>query len=316
MEDLATQSLRPPTGLQDPDSSHWWQHLTTVSTPPLNGALGNFSYLCGLTPPTHEDELSRWRDIYKEGKAGPFDGIMVKTNPDVFPSHEGDTSRDIAIAIRELAHFHERAGEERSDKIALDMGCGNGALGLTIATLSTYSNVFAVDNHAPATDNTRENIETRPEGEREKFSVHHSDMLRDVPHEITINGETSPLRFDLIVFNHPYYPREGTPEFGLGAEGGREIIERFFKEAEPFIHDETEIIMPYSSDVDAEHDPARIADRLGFSVSVLRERIDSAGVSHKVYRFCKSDLLTDTLPTTIVRENPRAEWAFVPTLAA
>ena len=102
----------------------------------------------------------------------------------------------------------------------------------------------------------------------------------------------------------------------MGTEGGREIIERFLGEIEPFIHDETEIIMPYSSDVGLEHDPAQIAEGLGFSVSILRERIDPAGVSHKVYRFCKSERLTDKIPTTIVRENPHAEWAFVPALAA
>jgi hypothetical protein len=311
-----TTPLQVPIELPSLDTSNWWEHLEGVTLEQANDVFGSFSYLCGLTPPTHENELAKWREIYKDGKAGPFDGIIVKTNPDVFPSHEGDTSRDIAIAIRELEHFHERAGEGRTDKISLDMGCGNGALGLTIATLSAYSTVFAVDNHAPAVENARENIETRPEGERAKLSVYHSDMLRDVPRQITREGQSSPLQFDLIVFNHPYYPREGTPEFGMGTEGGREMIERFFQEIEPLIHDETEIIMPYASDVDEEHDPARIAGQLGFSVSVLRERIDSAGISHKVYRFCKSERLADKLPTTIVREGPREEWAFVPALAA
>jgi methylase of polypeptide subunit release factors len=195
--------------------------------------------------------------------------------------------------------------------MALDMGCGNGALGMSIANLSSFRKVIAVDNHKAAVDNTAKNFEQSPY--REKLSVFQSDMMRDVPREIEVSGELVPVKFDLVVFNHPYYPREGPAEFGLGREGGAQIIHRFFEEIEPFIHDNTEIIMPFANDVDPEHDPGRIAEELGFSVSILLERIDSRGVTHRIYRFIKEETLENPLPSTVIREKehvtPVSEFA-------
>lgn len=285
----------------------WGTSLPRLESPQNESALT-------LSPEGHEAQLEKWRELYRDTREEPFDGTVLRTDPDVFPAQEGDTSRDIALAIRELEHFHERKGDQVTGKIALDMGCGNGALGITIAALSSYSQVIAVDNHEPAIKNAQANFETC--SAREKFSAYRSDLMRDVPREVVVDGEKLPLRLDLVVFNHPYYPREQSPEFGLGAEGGKELIERFFAEITPFIHNETEIIMPFSTDVDAQHDPAAIAQSLGFSVSILRERIDSNGIRHKVYRFCRSERLADKLPTTIVREAVPTEYTLLPSLAA
>jgi methylase of polypeptide subunit release factors len=259
-----------------------------------------------LAPQNHEDELHEWKERYKDGGTDVFDGQEIVTDPDVFPAALGDTSRDIAFALRLLQLHHEQHGLSTKNKIALDMGCGNGALGMSVASLSSYSKVIAVDSHKPATDNAARNFEGSPHSD--KLSVYHSDMMRDVPREIESEGQMVPLRFDLVVFNHPYYPREGPAEFGLGQEGGAEIIRRFFDEIEPFIHDETEIIMPYANDVSAEHDPGIIAEELGFSVSILLERIDAHGVTHRIYRFVKNDIFENTLPSTVIREKqPAAE---------
>lgn len=267
--------------------------------------ISTFRYFFGspvpLTPQNHEDDLRDWRERYKEGGKDVFDGQEIVTDPDVFPAVLGDTSRDIAFALRLLQLHHEQHGFSKSDKVALDMGCGNGALGMSIASLASYSKVIAVDNHKPAVDNAAHNFQGCPH--RDKLSVYHSDMMRDVPRAIERQGETVPLRLDLVVFNHPYYPREGPAEFGLGNEGGAEIIRRFFTEIEPFIHDETEIVMPYANDVDAEHDPGLIAEELGFSVSILLERIDVSGVTHRIYRFVKKDIFESSLPSTVIREK-------------
>jgi hypothetical protein len=267
--------------------------------------ISTFRYFFGSPAPEapahHEDELQKWKELYKDGGKDIFDGHEIVTDPDVFPAAVGDTSRDIALAIRLLQHHREQAGVSTQDKMALDMGCGNGALGMSIASLSSFRKIIAVDNHKPAVDNAAANFDQSPH--REKLSVFHSDMMRDVPHEIEVSGELVPVSFDLVVFNHPYYPREGPAEFGLGREGGAEIIHRFFAEIEPFIHDHTEIIMPFANDVDPEHDPGKIAEELGLSVSILLERIDASGVTHRIYRFIKEETLESPLPSTVIREK-------------
>lgn len=291
--------------------------LTESSLPSLRAFLpiSTFRYFFGAPTPEapgrHEDELLEWKERYKNGGKDTFDGQEIVTDPDVFPAAVGDTSRDIALAVRLLQHHHEQAGVSTQDKMALDMGCGNGALGMSIANLSSFRKVIAVDNHKPAVDNAAANFEQSPH--REKLSVFHSDMMRDVPREIEVCGKLVPVSLDLVVFNHPYYPREAPAEFGLGREGGAEIIHRFFDEIEPFIHDHTEIIMPFANDVDPEHDPGRIAEKLGFSVSILLERIDASGVTHRIYRFIKEETLGNPLPSTVIRENesvtPASEFA-------
>lgn len=250
----------------------------------------------------HEDEVHRWDEENRDGCTGGFDGHVIVTNPGVFPAEKGDTSRDIALAIRELQHCHERIGTE-GNRSALDMGCGNGALGISLATLSSFERVVAIDNHIPAVDNARENV-TRCFSEN-KMEVILSDLMRDVPRERVVNGVTQDVKFDLIVFNHPYYPREGAPKLGLGSDGGNRIIRRFFEEISDFSHDETEILMPFATSVDPRHDPSVIAREFGYSVSVLRERIDADGVSHRVFRFVREDIFDGNLPAVVVRENYR-----------
>jgi 2-polyprenyl-3-methyl-5-hydroxy-6-metoxy-1,4-benzoquinol methylase len=250
-------------------------------------------------PDQHEGDLDDWIKEFQNGKEGVFDGIDICNDPDVFPAEKGATSRDIALAIRELQHYHERLGTA-GGRVALDMGCGNGALGLVLASLSSFDKVIAVDNHDPAVENAEKNrLKSK---HADKIEVLKSDLLDQVPKEMSKDGKLQPTKFDLIVFNHPYYPREGDPVFGLGRDGGKKLVERFFEAVEPFINDNTEIIMPYSDNVDPEHNPAAIAERLGFSVSVLRKRIDCDGVAHIVYRFVKNDVFEGNLPAALVQE--------------
>jgi methylase of polypeptide subunit release factors len=86
--------------------------------------------------------------------------------------------------------------------------------------------------------------------------------------------------FDLIVFNFNYHPSNGV--FGLYADGGREILERFFSEVGDYIDANIRIYIPYSAFVGPEHDPLNIAPRYGFSVSIVDRTLNHTG-EHYIY---------------------------------
>lgn len=198
-------------------------------------------------------------------------GINLVIEKDVFPPDVGATTLHLAKVISSYKNINT----------ALDMGCGSGFLALLMRKCGIHT-VWATDIHAPAINCTLENIKLN-----EQFSPIHtvkSDLFSEIPNHI---------QFDLIVFNHPYYPTIGEPVFGYNPDGGKEILTRFFKTLTDRCHIQSKIILPFSGMSESEHNPEQIASQFEqLNIRTLLNAHDENGF-HKIYEI------------TLNKENPR-----------
>lgn len=190
-----------------------------------------------------------------------FHGLKLDIFEDVFPPDHGLGSEQLAYAI-----------EGSNAKSALDMGCGAGHLALVLKK-SGVDNVWAVDNHESAIKCTENNVELNNVGD---IHVVKSDLFESIPLQ----------KFDVIVFNQPYYPLE-KKIYGMGSDGGLEIIERFFQEAKEYLSPDGYIVMPFSDFAGEENNPAQISKRYSYSSEIIDKSTDSNGV-HLVYKLSPS----------------------------
>ncbi|WP_437727217.1 methyltransferase [Sorangium sp. So ce861] len=189
------------------------------------------------------------------------DGLRIWVAEDVFPP-------DLGYSPRRLAAVLGRYTPRR----ALDMGCGSGYLALVLSKNGARE-VWAVDKHPPAIACTIANVARNP-------------PLRVRAVESDLFASIAPgVKFDLIVFNQPFYPST-TPRgvFGMRRDGGRAITERFLIQARGFVARDSVILMPFSQMAGAENDPGAIAARLGYTSRVVRRDDDGphAHVIHEI----------------------------------
>jgi release factor glutamine methyltransferase len=119
----------------------------------------------------------------------------------------------------------------------LDVGTGSGAIALWAARLG--AEVTALDLNPLAVETARQNARDN----QLSVSVLQSDLF----------GELSPpQKFDYILVNPPYYPKQpsNTAELAFFAGANLEYFDRFFKEVVPFCHEKTLIWMILSEDCD------------------------------------------------------------------
>ncbi len=130
--------------------------------------------------------------------------------------------------LKEFAE-HEIPIEERNVYF-LDMGAGSGIIGFEAAKKGC--DVVCVDINPKAVERMQE---TKPE----HVKVVESDLFEN------IEG----LKFDIMVFNTPYLPKdEEFDDLALhGGENGNEIAIRFLKEARHYMYDDSMILMLVSS---------------------------------------------------------------------
>ena len=86
----------------------------------------------------------------------------------------------------------------------IDLGCGSGVIGLSLAAAFPNARVTLVDISREALELTRENAAHM--GVAERVHIHQSDWWRDIP-----NTET----FDWIISNPPYVARNDEVESGV-----------------------------------------------------------------------------------------------------
>jgi release factor glutamine methyltransferase len=224
----------------------------------------------GAMSKTHMIENSvRFRERSKKIKEAynrqPYEteieSLKITICKGVFPSDLAFTTRYL---VRSLARY--------SASSALDMGCGTGIIALAMKR-NGIRHVWAVDDHVKAIDCTKLNI--RRHADLKDIIVLRSNLFDAVPRD---------RKFDLIVFNHPYKPSEsGAILYGKTGEGGRALIERFFRQLKSYIVPTSVILMPFSTIVGQNHDPAIIADRFGLKHKIIDMISDAGGEQHYIY---------------------------------
>jgi methylase of polypeptide subunit release factors len=213
-----------------------------------------------MSIPKREDELLAYLD--KQPYETKLDGINLTIARNVFPSDFGLTSSFVGGFM-----LQQKPGES-----ALDMGCGSGYFAFLLKQIGS-KRVMGVDYNRDAVDCASANLELNPDLAPIQFI--HSDLFADVP----------PRRFDLIMFNFNYYPSNGL--YGLNADGGQEILRRFFTEVVDYSDGNTRIYIPYSEFVGAEHDPKNICVEYGFAASTRATTRNQAG-EHYIYEVARS----------------------------
>ena len=204
---------------------------------------------------TREFELAHY--LEKQPYQVEQDGIRLNIAKNVFPSDFGLTSRFVGRYIL----------QQPPAKRALDMGCGSGYFAFLLKKIGCES-VTGIDLNPDAVNCAQSNCALNPELGLINFVQ--SNLFNSIAVQ----------RFDLIVFNFNYYPSNGV--FGLYADGGREILERFFSEVSAYIEPNIRIYIPYSAFVGPEHDPRNIAPQYGFSVSIVDKTHTQTG-DHFIY---------------------------------
>jgi ribosomal RNA small subunit methyltransferase A len=149
----------------------------------------------------------------------------------------------------------------------VDVGSGCGILGIIAA--SKGCNVTAVDINPFAIDCS--SLNAKLNGVSNRYEAKLGDLFQD------LNGE----QFDLMVFNPPYLPQSDEEETGgwlekawQGGSSGKEVIDRFLKDASSHLITGGEIRMVLSS---LSHPESTIQDleARGFEVTLLaKEKLD------------------------------------------
>lgn len=186
-----------------------------------------------------------------------IDGFKLKVDKGVFPPDFGLTTRYLAQFLKNFKF-----------KKALDMGCGSGYLALVLKKSNKDSEVWAVDTEESAIKCAEQNANLN------KLSVKiiKSDLFSQIKKD---------NKFDLIVFNQPYYPLQNHI-FGCKEDGGKEIISRFLEESKKYLFYGGTIIMPYS-DVSGEiNNPLSIAKQMGYDIETKIIKRNDDG-THYIY---------------------------------
>jgi len=192
-----------------------------------------------------------------------LDDLALVVDSDVFPPDLGFTSRYLS---QTLAQYQPKA--------LLDMGCGTGYLAL-VSKKRGAPVVWALDVHEPAVACSRKNAERNG---LTNVRVEQSDLFSAVDPGV---------KFDLIVFNQPYYPSTHEVIFGLGFDGGREIIERFMSEVPEYLAEGGALIMPFSDMAGPEHNPEPIVTSYGYTSREVFRTHDGT-FTHMIYEFKKA----------------------------
>jgi len=144
----------------------------------------------------------------------------------------------------------------------LDMGTGSGVLAIEASQKADF--VVGCDINKDALDYARKKAEAM---ELKNIKFVYSDLFSYF--------KENPDKFDLIIFNPPYLPRqrEESKEIALQVSGGKkgyEILEKFFSKAGEFLTPDGKILVLFSTltGVDKIHN---ILDNLAFNYQKLAE---------------------------------------------
>jgi release factor glutamine methyltransferase len=152
--------------------------------------------------PLAELELVQVREMVKRrGAREPLQHIVGTTS---FCGLEIKCSSAALVPRPETELLAERAwqfaGNRGKDALVLDVGAGTGCIAIAVASHATDAVVDAVDVSAEALALARENVAAHGLAERVRL------RLGDA-----FTSESAAMRYDVIVSNPPYIPREEIP---------------------------------------------------------------------------------------------------------
>lgn len=203
-------------------------------------------------------EIALRKKMNEQPYSVEMNGLVLGVDKGVFPPDFGLTTRYLGEFLKDL-----------KTKRAMDMGCGSGYIALLIKKLNKNSEVWALDIEDLAIECAKKNAKANGLS----ISISKSNLFSEIPKEV---------KFDLIAFNHPYYPLKESI-FGCGKDGGRETISRFLLETRNHLEDNGVVVMPYSELSGEENNPLDIALGLGYTLQTEIIKTDNAG-RHKIYK--------------------------------
>jgi len=159
----------------------------------------------------------------------------------------------------------------------LDMGTGSGILAIECARYAKH--LVAVDINSGALKFAQENVRKR---KIKNIEFRYSDLFSNV------KG-----KFDLIIFNPPYLPRDRRLEEDKDIEGGKkgyEIIERFLYDANNYLKKNGKILLLFSSLTDKNKVDEFIDQNLFRAKTLSKEKLFFETLY--VYLIEKSNILT------------------------
>lgn len=143
------------------------------------------------------------------------------------------------------------------NKYVLEMGCGSGAISIYVAQLGAV--VSGCDINPLAVKTTTENAEKN----QVNISVVESDLFASIPDQ----------KFDIILNNPPYYPKDPNTQEEKAWYAGRnlEYFQRFFQQSLNFINPKGIIYMVLSDDCDLRRID-QFANKNGFTGKMVYNR--------------------------------------------
>jgi release factor glutamine methyltransferase len=168
-----------------------------------------------------------------------YKGLVFETSSDVYePADDTYLAADHLIDVL--------AGHEGESLSVLEMGCGSGLLGMIAAKSENVRSVVFCDKNDRALALARKNCELNEDALKADLSFVFTDLFSGIPES---------EKFDLMVFNTPYLPRESerlkADETAWdGGEGGIEVADRFLSQSFSRLHPGGEVILVSSSFAD------------------------------------------------------------------
>jgi release factor glutamine methyltransferase len=158
-----------------------------------------------------------------------------------------------AMQLAQWLYFNNTIYKNKS---VMDMGSGTGIQGIIMALCGAKKVTFS-DISKDAVGNTQQNV--RKYRKLTKIEVYEGDLFCNIPAQ----------KFDLIVFNHPFFS-DGSMREQLNADFAKlkrgRLIHRFFAEAKSFLKKDGFIVMPYFHMAGQINDPAVQAPKHGYLV--------------------------------------------------
>lgn len=156
------------------------------------------------------------------------------------------------VALR-LAYFLYTHPTLYKGKTVLDIGSGSGIQGIVCAKKGAR-NVVLSDISDQAIACSEQNV--IDQGLESKVKIIRSDLFDN------LTG-----RFEVIIFNHPFFPNEPQNEVERIVYSGKGLLERFFREVGAHSNQDSLLIMPYShfAGLNSANNPSSFFRKLGWS---------------------------------------------------